>query len=514
MPLFLFAQPEFISSNIPIIVIETGAQDIADEYRIVASMGIINNGAGQRNNISDPFNDYSGKINIEIRGSTSQSFPKKSYGFETQDNSGDRINVSLLGLPEENDWVLYAPYSDKTLIRNILTYKLSSELCPYAPRTRLCELVLNGEYIGVYVLIEKIKRDKNRVDISSLEPWQIAGDELTGGYIIKIDKKGGNSGAGWRSNLGGIDFQYDYPKYDEIVQEQKAYIQSYIDSFEHVIISDDFKDPELGYRKFMDDNSFIDIFIVNEISKNIDAYMLSTFIYKDKDSKGGKLTMGPVWDYNLAFGNADYREGFRTDGFQVNINSSPWWWNRLLQDAEFLEAIKSRWRSVREKQLRNESISALVDSLSLYLDEAQERNFERWDILGKDIWPNYYIGESYEDEIAYLKNWISDRLRWLDKNLYAWNGSYDIPENLQTKVYPNPFSETLFYDFKLIRSGNISLILYDMYGKQASRIIDNIYYSAGAYSIEWSSSTIASSMYFLVLRVNNEIISTNKIVKQ
>ncbi len=465
-----------------------------------------------RNNIFDPFNEYTGKINIEIRGSTSIVFPKKSYGFETQDEFGDPINVSLLDLPEENDWVLYAPFSDKSLIRNIISYRLSRELDHYAPGTKLCELILNGEYRGVYVLIEKIKRDKNRVDISKLEPDEISGDDLTGGYIIKIDKKAGNSGPSWFSELGGIDFQYEYPKYDEIMPEQKDYIKSYIDSFEMALISDRFEDPEIGYRKYIDYSSFIDYFIVNEVSKNIDGYMLSTFLYKD--SKGGKLAMGPVWDFNLAFGNAYYREGYLTEGLQVSINSSPWWWERLMQDTTFMADIKKRWQSIRTNQFKNETFYAMIDSLSLLLDEAQHRNFEKWDILGNYIWPNYYVGESYEDEISFLKDWIFKRLQWLDYTLSGGLSAVNIPESPETIAYPNPFSNHLRYDFVLNRSGEISLTLYDMYGKQVSRIIDNIYYSAGTHTIDWHSSEIASSLYVLVLRVGGEIVSTKKILKK
>ncbi len=513
MPLSVFSQVDFTSSNIPVIVIETGPLEIVDEYRIVASMGIINNDVGLINYISDPFNDYSGLINIEYRGSTSVTFLKKSYGFETQVDNGDNLNVSLIDLPEENDWILYGPYSDKTLMRNILSYRLSRELGHYAPRTKLCELILNGEYRGVYVLIEKIKRDKNRVDIAKLNPGEISGDDLTGGYIIKIDKQTGNSGPTWRSELGGIYFQYEYPKYDEIVPEQKEYIKSYIDVFEQALISDHFMDSEFGYRKYMDESSFVDFFIINEISKNVDGYILSTFFYKDKDSNGGKLTMGPVWDYNFSFGNANYRDAFLTDGFQVSINPSPWWWNRLLQDPTFIGDIRNRWYSIRENQFSNETIIAIIDSLSLLLEESQQRNFERWNIIGRDIWPNYYVGESYEDEIDFLKTWTLGRLQWLDNNLYSWNSIENISINHETNVYPNPFSNYFYYDFSLNRPGDISLVLYDMNGMQVSSIIDDIYYPAGSFTIEWHSSEIPGSVYVLVLRINGEIVSIKKLVK-
>ena len=190
--LFFYAsaigQVNFSSSNIPILLIETNGQTILDDTRIVANLKVINNDT-QRNFVSDTTYEYNGQISIEIRGSTSQIFPKKQFGLETQKEDGSNNNVSLIGLPIENDWILYAPFSDKTLIRNMLVYKLSGDLGHYAPRTRPCEVVLNGEYVGVYVLTEKIKRDKNRVDISKLNPDEISGDDLTGGYIIKLIRK-------------------------------------------------------------------------------------------------------------------------------------------------------------------------------------------------------------------------------------------------------------------------------------------------------------------------------------
>ena len=523
LPALISAQVDFTSSNIPIVVINTDSQEIVDEYRIVAQMGIIHNEAGMRNHITDPFNDYSGKINIEIRGSTSQDFPKKSYGFETQDDSGEDRNVSLIDLPEENDWVLYAPFSDKTLSRNILAYRLFQELGQYAPRTKMCELVLNGEYQGVYVLIEKIKRDKNRVDIARLNPDEISGDDLSGGYILKIDKPTGNTGPIWQSDLGGINFRYEYPKYDEIVPEQKAYIKNYLDDFEQALMAVHYADPDNGYRKYMDENSFVDFFIINELAKNVDGYMLSTFIYKDKDSNNGKLCMGPIWDFNLAFGNANYRDAFLTHGLQYTINNVPWWWDRIIQDSTFTDHIQEKWCSIREKQFSDGAITSIIDSLSFLLNEAQKRNFIKWDLLGRKVWPNYYVGQSYENEVDILENWTLDRLKWIDDSLYCAigihnsqlypNGTAKIPLKLGTKVYPNPFSSIFYYDFDLNSPGDISLALYDLKGTLVSTIVDEAYYPAGSHSINCQSPEIPGSIYVLILKIDGEIASVQKLVK-
>lgn len=190
----------FTSSNLPIVVINTNGQTILDEPKITVDIGIIDNGIGQRNNLTDPYNNYSGKAAIEIRGSSSQSFPKKQYGVELRDAAGNDVSAPLLGLPPEEDWVLFAPYNDKTLMRDVLAYKIARDQGRYAPRTRYCELVLNGQYQGIYVLIEKVKRDNNRVDVNKLDPDENSGNDLTGGYIIKIDKETGSGNGGWTSN--------------------------------------------------------------------------------------------------------------------------------------------------------------------------------------------------------------------------------------------------------------------------------------------------------------------------
>ena len=415
----------FSSSNLPIVVINTNGQIIMDDPRIICDMGIINNGFGNLNLITDTFNDYDGKISIEYRGSSSQSFPKKPYALETQDSLGNNNNVSLLGMPVENDWILYAPYSDKALLRNFLTFDLGRKMGNYSPRTVYCELVINGDYKGVYILMEKIKRDNGRVDIAKLDSDDLSGDSLTGGYIVKIDKFTGSGGTNWISdfpNLGGdpLYIQYHYPEATVMHPQQLDYIENFIDSFEYALAGPYFNDSLLGYAKYIDINSFIDLYIINELSKNIDGYRLSTYMYKDRDDNDGRLTMGPFWDYNLAFGNANYCSGGITSGWEVNGGcgyNNPFWFERLLEDTIYQNKLKCRWEYLRSKSFAEDSIFNFIDSLVVYLDDAQSRNFQKWNILGSYVWPNYYVGNTYQDEIIFLKNWIEDRLLWIDSNL-------------------------------------------------------------------------------------------------
>lgn len=454
------------SSNLPIVKVNTGGFNIPDEPKISATMGIIDNGAGNMNYVNDPFNDYEGNIAIEIRGSSSQMFPKKQYGFELRTSANQDTIASLLSLPAEGDWILYAPYSDKSLLRNVLAYKFGEDLGWYAPRTRLVELYLNDQYQGVYVLTEKIKRDKNRVDISKLSPDENSGDDLTGGYIVKIDKFDGASvGLGWDSPYRPpnatqqnqvIHFQYHYPKENEISVQQQQYIRKYVTDFENALTGPDWKHPKFGYLNFINVESFIDYAIINEISRNVDGYRLSTFLYKDKDSKDGKLYIGPVWDYNLAFGNADYCDGSRISGWAWDFNNVcngdywliPFWWKRLLLDPAYMIQFKDRWTELRNDILSNQTIMHYIDSVVVELDEAQKRNFVRWPVLNQYVWPNNYVGGTYANEIQYLKNWIRDRLNWMDSNVAAMQiVTGDMPsltEVPQITLYPNPNSGSFY----------------------------------------------------------------------
>ena len=264
------------SSDLPLVFIDTAGESIRDDPRITAHMRIVNNGPGMRNALDDPATDYDGRISIEWRGSTSQNFPKKQYGFETQDEAGENNNVSLLGMPSENDWILNAPYSDKSLVRNVLAYDLGNAMGRYAPRTQFCEVILNGSYEGIYVLMEKIKRDTDRVNISSMDPSVTTGDSMTGGYLFKIDKFTGSGGDGWDSPVIPDDwvrtyYQYDYPEAQDMNQVQKNYIQSTVSNFETALF-----EGNPSYRDYIDVGSFVDFMIVQEISRNVDAYRLSS----------------------------------------------------------------------------------------------------------------------------------------------------------------------------------------------------------------------------------------------
>lgn len=440
---------DFVSSNLPLLVLNTNGQTIVNDPRITAHLGIIDNGATERNYLTDPFNGYDGQISIEIRGASSQSFDKKNYSLETQNADGSNNNVSLLGMPEENDWVLHGPFSDKSLMRNVLTYDFARKMGQYAPRTRHCELIINGEYMGYYVLMERIKRDENRLDIANVTPDDIEGDELTGGYIFQIDRDNQGLEDGWYSNYWPFTFYaFDDPDYDQITPEQSDYIQSYMDDFETAMNALNFAQ---SYENWIDVNSFIDYILALEITKEIDAYRLSFFMYKRKDSNGGKLHLGPIWDINLGYANFDYGcdnspEGWSYDWHTV-CNTQAFWLKKIVNIPGFRNRMQCRWTELREDELATATLLDFIDQTAATIDEAQDRNFQKWPVLGEYVWPNSFVGDTYESEVDFLKNWLADRLDWMDANMGGDCSLVSVEEGLKmaftAHVFPNPFASEI-----------------------------------------------------------------------
>ncbi|MDH3699012.1 MAG: CotH kinase family protein [Flavobacteriaceae bacterium] len=412
--------------KLPHVFVNTNGRTIVDEPKIDGEIRIT----------EEEVETYSGRIGIEIRGASSQMFPKKSYGMETRDEVNEDLDVALLGLPEEEDWILYAPYSDKSLMRNILIYDLSRDMNRYASRSLFVELTINDVYKGVYVFMEKLKRDAERIAINKLNDDENTGEDLTGGYILKIDKLAGtNLGDGYNdlnsftsayappsASIGQeIHFLYEEPDAEDITTEQKTYISTYVNTFETALASDEFADLVLGYPAYIDIESFIDFFILTEISNNVDGYRLSTFMTKDKN---GKFEMGPIWDFNLAFGNADYCSGGETNVWAYKFNERcsedfwliPFWWERLLEDPAFVGPLKARYQALRAGELSDAQIMSRINTYDEKLTSSGSvyTNFTTWNVLGIYVWPNRFVGTSHDEEVTYLRDWISDRLLWLD----------------------------------------------------------------------------------------------------
>ncbi len=511
-PPWWFQEPIILDGfNLPIILIDTYGVEIPDEPRIPASMGIINNESGV-NYIDDPFNDFDGSITIERRGNSSQWQGKTPYRFETVDEEGENSNVELLGMPAENDWVLYAPWQDKTMIRNVLTYQLSNEMGRYASRSRHVELYLNDEYRGIYVLMEKIKRDGNRVDISKLNSDEITGDDVTGGYILKFDwfYTGDNIG-GFESEFDNMIYNYHYPKPSDIVPEQEAYIEEYINDFETIMMDNDYTNDSTGYPSMMNVESFVDFILLQELAKNVDAYRLSTYIYKDKESIDNRLTAGPVWDFNHGFGNCDYGETWEVDNWLLEYNPEggdqmAFWWELLWEDLAFQHKAAVRYTELRQTIFSEEHIYSIIDSIADYLGPAVDRNFARWPLLGNYIWPNYYVFDTYEEEIDYLKSWTTQRLAWMDSEVLLSLDPYPIAAGFRLNgPFPNPFNPSTVISYELPFDLNIEINIFNVLGRKVRSLLNETR-PAGKGATIWDGKTesghlASGGVYFISVQV-------------
>ncbi len=448
-----FKSPLF-TTNLPLFLVETlNDETIENEPKIMANLSVIHNAAGGLNTKEDAANVYDGLIGIEIRGASSQTFAKKNFTIETRLADSSSNNVELLGLPKENDWVLHGPYADKSLLRNVLAYNLGTHTNQYTPRTQLCELFINNDYRGVYMLTEKIKRDKNRVNISKLKPEDTDATKITGGYIFQIDRDDASTNEdGWWTNTSPGKFvAYHDPKYDELVPAQKEYLKTFYTSFETAMQASNYQNK---YQDFVDVESWVDYFLVTEIAKHIDAYKLSFFMHKQNIKNGGKIKFGPLWDFNLGFGNFDFACSPEPQGWSYEFqgtcdNSHPFWIRKLTEIPNVADKINCRWQELRSGPYNTDSLLAFINDNVSTLDAAQKRNFERWQVLGTYVWPNYYVGDTYSDEVKYLKDWLKDRLTWMDNNMIGicQGASYSRIENtFNVNVFPNPTTDFLYIE--------------------------------------------------------------------
>ncbi len=414
----------FSEFNLPLMLINTHGRNIPREPRIVAEMGLIYNGEGAINSVDDPWNEYSGLISVELRGESSAEFAKKSFSLELQNADGSNNNVSLLGLPEENDFIIYGPFSDQTLVKNVLSYELFRRTGRWAPRTRYIEVVINGDYEGVYVFIEKLKRDEKRVDIDKLTSEDVSPPEISGGYILRKDKTDNLfAEEWWKSTVkqpyhSQMWYEYYDPEYADLTTDQTFYIRNWMQNFDEVLSGSGFRDPENGYRKYIKTKSFIDMMFLNEISKGIDNYVFSNYFYKENDDDGGQLVAGPPWDYNLGYGNLDYGESWdakETYGWCYQQSGRIYWYERLMEDSYYANKAYCRWTEHRDSIYSDERVLAIIDSCVNLLGSAVERNFARFPTLGNYVWPAVkpYPG-TYEGEIDKLKTWLIARLAWMD----------------------------------------------------------------------------------------------------
>ena len=461
----------FSDSNLPIVVINTkGAAAIPDEPGIGATMKIIYRGPGLRNYLSDQntaqYLNYSGNIDIELRGSFSQTLPKKSYGFTTKlPDLLSNDNVRLLGMPDENDWVLNCMNFDPSLLRDYVAFNLSRSMGRYASNTAYCEVVLNGEYKGLFLLQEKVKADKNRVNIEKITPNDNNSTALTGGYIIKSDKTTGGDLVAWymSSYIGNNDvkFIYSWPDTKIISLPQKNYIKSVFQNLQTACSANN-SSALNGFPSIIDIPSFVDYMLMTELCGNSDGYTFSAYYSKDRQ---GKLTAGPIWDMNLTFGNDLFSEGLNRSKsnvwqFSNGNNEGPRFYRDIFNNTRFRCAMARRWNELTRQggPLNQQSIESLIDSAVVQITEAIPREEGKWRTIG-----------AHQDTIKAIKNWISQRIPWMSSRLGSFsncNGDSDIPLVISAINY-HPTTTADFPDedkLEFIRISNIGAATIDLTG--------------------------------------------------
>ena len=316
---------------------------------------------------------------------------------------GDK--TSVLGMPEDKKWVLLAEKSDKSMIRNkIARYMGELSDLEYTPNAEYVELFINEDYQGTYLIGQKVEESSNRVDI---------GDD---GYLIEIDTDANNridsddiifKPTIWSSiHTDGV-FNIKDPDID-YGSDEFHLIENYINEFESVLYSNNFNSPGSGYESYIDVDSLIDWFLINEIAKTVDARWYSSIYFSY--IPGEKIKMGPIWDFDLSYGNLNYSDAQYTSEFYIKQNN---WIDKLYQDEVFVEKVKIRYSYYHSKL---DDIKNKIDEFAKYIDKSQKANFERWDILGVYVWPNPVYDLTYEEEVERLKNWIEERMNWLNSN--------------------------------------------------------------------------------------------------
>jgi hypothetical protein len=432
------------TSNLPIVVVDTNGVNIDSSgrsFQPVYTVVIDRDELTGIARINDPEPNFTGRGGMHIRGQSSAGFPKKQYAWETWNNENEDKKVSVLGMPADSDWILYAPYSDKTLMRNAIVYETARTTGGSfgGVRTQYVEVFMNrnqgtvtlNDYRGVYVLMEKIKRGKERVDIERLGSLTEDPKLITGGYIFKKDK--GPYSRAWNTSIERVPLDMHEPERPN--SAQFSYIRNYVNQMETALHGDSFDDPDEGYQAYIDRLSFIDSHLYTEAFKDIDGYRISTYFSK---SRNGKIRALPVWDFNLGLGNANYLNGQNPRGWyypQVG-GSDYYWYDTLFTDKEFTLAYWDRFWFLRRSLLSTSNMMGMIDRHDAELDgsrgtpNAVTRNFQEWNTLGRYLWPNadgFASRRSHQAEVDWMKNWLTTRLAWMETQSRGSNGNAKPP---------------------------------------------------------------------------------------
>ena len=422
--------------------------------------------------------------------------------------------VSLLNMPPEDDWILLNNYNDKSFVRNPLMHELFRDMGHYSPRNQFCEVFINGEYRGIYTLMEKIRRTNDRLNISKLKSSDNSGDDLTGGYIFRHDY---DLGEGWLSTVAPADcpenfarFEYEYPSVNNITPQQKTYLQNYVAEIERRMFSPLVNDPIMGYRPMLDVHSFIDYFIVNELAWNGDGFAKSMFFWKDKNSKDSLLHAGPVWDFDWSMKRmpwvTDAVDHWNHNTYPCNnLQSTLPWHAIMMQDTFFTNELRCRWESLRKTHLSESQLFRSIDSIGQQTLEAQVRHFQKWPTWGINVATPEKppFAKNYAEEIDTLKALLTRRMMWLDATIPGTCPKLQeppapLPDTTIPPpiVYPNPATRafTVYSEKTPIHS----VILLHHSGRR----IEEKHFDPPVYELQMSPEHIVPGLYFL--RIHTE----------
>lgn len=394
------------SSDLPVVVVDSLRSTITASARTRALMHLYDVQEDGRSRLSGS-PAFEGLGSLKVRGSSTEGRPKKAYSLEIQDVHGHDQDVSLLGMPPESDWILYAPYNfDRALMRNPLVYELSRSMGRYAVRTRFCEVYVNqrgrpldqSAYVGVYVLMEKIKRGSDRVAIDKVLKRHTDMPEVSGGYVLKIDRLDpGDSGF----TAGSQALAFVEPKESEVTSAQRAYLTSTINAMNRTLRDRDYTKLEADYQSWIDAPAWIDFHILNEFTKNPDGFRLSTYMYLPRN---GPLTFGPVWDFDRTMGCDDDSRAANPVGWSDVYRYG--WWSSLFRNPNFEQDYIDRWQTLRQGVLSTENMHQIIDRMAAELTESSQRNFQKWTLLTSTA--------AWRNEVRQLKSWVEARAKWMD----------------------------------------------------------------------------------------------------
>ncbi len=422
------------NSDLPVIIVETGKRKVNQNVAVDGQFSLYETGA-------DGVTLYGGgrqpavssACTIRIRGQSSALiYAKKQYKIHLENADGTNNNVSLVGLPAENDWIINGTYGDKTVMHNYLAYALEEQMSfEWAPRCRFCEVYITSDkdnmkandYLGLFVLIESVKADKERVNVTQGDKKTPA-DQI--GYIFAKDKGVDHQNAIRTSN---DTYVLEYPSPDNVSSQQKTYLRDKIQIFEDALFGANFTDPDKGYRAYMDVDTYIDAVLLTELMKNVDGVRLSTYFSLDV---GGKIKCGPAWDFDISCGTCDYGlncekpmyficldPSYRYADLREGNTTAYRWLDRMMEDPWFRSRLVERYRAYRETVFAEENIQSIIDEAYKVAFASATRNGNRWPELysSKYVWPNAFTFDSYTEAVNDLKTWLHNRIVWLDENI-------------------------------------------------------------------------------------------------